>query len=214
MRNTFNKELSCLFGEVADMGRLCTQAIALSVGILTEDNAALADEALEKSDEISRLERSIEGLCMKLILHQQPVASDLRRITSALRIISDMKRIGDQTLDIAEIAANNIGRRNGSEESIRKMAAVVSSMVSDCARAYIKNDPKLCNEVIKRDDEADSWFEKIKSEIAGFIADGGKSGGYYVDLIMIAKYLERIGDHCENISRRISYAITGEYGDR
>ena len=209
MRNTFNMQLERLGDEMVRMGTLCTEVIALSVSILTENDASIAKEVIEMDREIDQLERDIEGLCMKLILHQQPVASDLRRISSALKMISDMERIGDQASDIAEIATYIVGNTDNNENNIKEMAKEASKMVSDCIGSFVENNLERARAVMEYDDVVDNWFVKIKKELIELIASDNTRGEYYIDLLMIAKYLERIGDHATNIAESVEFYLTG-----
>lgn len=211
MRNTFNTQLDTLNAELVRMGTLCERAIAMSVGILTNRDSSDIENVLETDTEIDRLERDIEGLCMKLILHQQPVASDLRKISSALKMISDMERIGDQASDIAEIARYIIGSSADNANNIKEMAKDAVKMVSECVDAFVKNDLAAARRVIEYDDVVDNWFVKIKNELTELISKNNSAGEYYIDLLMIAKYLERIGDHATNISEWVEYSITGKH---
>lgn len=209
MRNSFNTQLDNLNKELVRMGTLCEKAISLSICALTERDESVIEEVFETDNEIDQLERDIESLCMKLILHQQPVASDLRKISSALKMISDMERIGDQASDIAEIARHIMGSTAENEQNIRKMAKDAVKMVSECIEAFVNHDLKAARRVMEYDDVVDGWFVRIKEELTKIISQNNSMGGYCIDLLMIAKYLERIGDHATNISEWVEYSVTG-----
>lgn len=209
MRNSFNAQLENLNRELTRMGMLCERAISLSLSALGERDKSLIEKVFETDAQIDQLERDIEGLCMKLILHQQPVASDLRKISSALKMISDMERIGDQASDIAEIAEEIPPFSKKEENHIRQMATEVVKMVSKCVEAFVRNDLKTARDVMQCDDIVDDWFVKIKTDLIELISINEDNGEFCVDLLMIAKYLERIGDHATNISEWVEYSITG-----
>ena len=209
MRNRYNKQLELLHNELVSMGELCDTAISLAIKALADDDITLIDKVFETDSEIDEMERTIEGLCMKLLLQQQPVASDLREISSALKMISDMERIGDQASDIAEIAKIIIGRKSKGEDDLELMAAESVKMVKDSVRAFVEKDEELANKVIKYDDIVDDWFDRIKAELIMLITGNNDDGEYLIDLLMIAKYLERIGDHATNIAEWVIYSITG-----
>ena len=209
MRSNFEKQLNFLNEELICMGNLCEQVISLSIRILTEDDESLAKLVNEKDKEIDQKERDIEGLCIKLILHQQPVATDLRKISSALKMISDMERIGDQAADIAQIAKYIVGLKENNEDDIKQMAHEAVKMVSGSIESFVKGDLELAHFVQKYDDVVDKWFLKIKKELIKLISQDNSKGEYYIDLLMIAKYLERIADHATNISEWVEYSLTG-----
>ncbi len=209
MRNRFDDMLKSLNIELIRMGALCEEAIS------TATNALLKDESLiEKisaiEDDINAMERKIEGMCMKLLLRQQPVARDLRQISSALKMISDMERIGDQALDIAEIA-KYINKNHGQNVKLEEMAKATMKMVTDSIDSFVKKDLELAHEVMKHDDIVDDLFCDIKKEIIERIGHDNEDGEYLADVLMAAKYLERIGDHSVNIAEWVEYSITGEH---
>lgn len=211
MRNQYNKQLDQLHDEMIHMGNLCEEAVSLAIGALIENDKSLINAVFETDSEIDQMEREIEGLCMKLLLQQQPVASDLRAISSALKMISDMERIGDQASDIAEITKFIIGKTNNSENNIKLMAQDAVKMAIDSVDSYVRKDLELARKVIEYDDVVDNWFIKMKAELIELIKEDNSQGEYYVDLLMIAKYLERIGDHATNIAEWVEYSITGEH---
>lgn len=211
MRNQYNKQLDQLHDEMIHMGNLCEEAVSLAIAALIDNDKKLINTVFETDSEIDQMEREIEGLCMKLLLQQQPVASDLRAISSALKMISDMERIGDQASDIAEITKFIIGKTNNSENNIKLMAQDAVKMVIDSVDSYVRKDLDLARKVIEYDDVVDNWFIKMKAELIELIQKDSSQGEYYVDLLMIAKYLERIGDHATNIAEWVEYSITGEH---
>ncbi|MDP4118919.1 MAG: phosphate signaling complex protein PhoU [Bacillota bacterium] len=211
MRNNFDIQLETLHKNMIHMGNLCVEAISTAISSLSENDKNLIDKVFDTDHEIDQMERDIEALCMKLILHQQPVASDLRKISSALKMISDMERIGDQASDIAEIAQYVVvvEETGNSKEYIKNMAAEAVKMVSESIASFVRNDLELARNVIGYDDTVDRWFYKIKKELVALVSEDNSKGEYYIDLLMIAKYLERIGDHATNISEWVEYSITG-----
>lgn len=211
MRNRFDEQLLQLDNELITMGALCEEAISNAVKYLTTDDDEYKSNAIETDRQIDRKERDIENLCMKLLLMQQPVAKDLRKISSALKMISDMERIGDQASDISEIAhfVNSAGYVN--KIHITDMTAAAIKMVTDSIDSFVKSDENLAQNVIEQDDTVDSLFLKIKSELISGIQSDDKNAEAMIDLLMIAKYLERIGDHAVNIAEWVIYSITGRH---
>lgn len=209
MRNRFDMQLAELNRELIAMGALCEEAIAGCSKYLIENDAGMKENVFEVDRMIDRKEREIEALCMKLLLHQQPVARDLRAISSALKMISDMERIGDQASDIAEIVqyVNNIGIKH--ESHISDMARATISMVTDSVESFVKKDISLAKTVIAHDDIVDSLFDEIKGEIINAFCPAQEDTEALLDLLMVAKYFERIGDHAENIAEWVIYSITG-----
>ncbi len=209
MRNKFDSQLENLNLELITMGALCEDAISASVKGLLDDDDALCEKAVAAEDEINRKERDIETVCMKLLLEQQPVARDLRVISSALKMISDMERIGDQAYDIAEIAKFIKDSNVKSRVHIKDMAAAATKMVTDSVESFVKKDVELARAVVEYDDKVDSLFNCVKDELVQLITDDRANGEFCIDLLMIAKYLERIGDHAVNIAEWVEYSITG-----
>jgi phosphate transport system protein len=193
------------------MGALCEDAISASVKGFLDDDDALCQKAVETEDEINRKERDIESICMKLLLEQQPVARDLRVISSALKMISDMERIGDQAYDIAEIAKFIKNSNVKSKIHIKDMAAAATKMVTDSVESFVKKDVELARSVMVYDDKVDNLFDCVKDELVQLITEDKANGEFCIDLLMIAKYLERIGDHAVNIAEWVEYSITGTH---
>lgn len=212
MRKTFDEQLLLLNNELIKMGALCETAISTAIKSITEDKT-LAKNTFEADSEIDKLERDIEDICLKLLLRQQPVARDLRTISSALKMISDMERIGDQASDIAEMADYVYGHTEPGGVDIRIMASQTIKMVTDSIDSFVNRDLSLAHSVVIYDDIVDKSFSDIKAELIRLIAEGHTDGEYYVDLLMTAKYLERIGDHATNIAEWVEFSITGEHID-
>jgi phosphate transport system protein len=208
MRNSFDKQLEELNNELIIMGALCENVIAMAAKALIDGDVKLAKSVVESDYEIDQCERKIETLCMKLLLQQQPVAKDLRTISSALKMITDMERIGDQSADIAEIVT--MANITASDETlhISDMARAVIKMVTESIDAFVKKDTALAKSVIEYDDVVDNLFNKVKTALAIRFKSGGEME-YALDLLMIAKYFERIGDHATNIAEWVLYSVTG-----
>ena len=211
MRNKFDHQLEKLNLELITMGALCEDEISASVKGLLDDNDELCQQAVSTEEEINRKERDIESICMKLLLEQQPVARDLRVISSALKMISDMERIGDQAYDIAEIAKFIKNSNVKSRVHIKEMAAAAIKMVTDSVDSFVKKDIELARAVMDYDDKVDNLFNCIKDELVQLISEDRANGEFCIDLLMIAKYLERIGDHAVNIAEWVEYSITGTH---
>ncbi len=212
MRNFFDKQLAILHESLIEMGNKCEDAIKMAVNSLFDENPDMK-ESLERISEtekdINEMERDIENMCMKLLLKQQPVAGDLRMVSSALRMISDMERIGDQSLDIVEISDYVRGKEISGKIHLQAMATAVTKMVNDSITAFVKKDLELARYVMSYDDIVDDFFDKIKKELIELLSKGDKNGEVFIDLLMIAKYLERIGDHATNIAESVEFYLTG-----
>ena len=211
MRNHFDQQLSKLHEDLIIMGNLCETAISAAVDAVTKGDGEMARRAMEDDSKIDEMERSIEHLCLKLLLQQQPVARDLRTISSALKMISDMERIGDQATDIAEIAQFIQGMHEQTNATLHTMASAATSMVREAVDSFVRRDMELARKVIADDDLVDSLFTDTKEQLIGFIAQDPSKGEYYLDLLMIAKYLERIADHATNIAEWVMFSITGRH---
>ena len=208
MRNRFDTQLELLNKELIEMGALCEELIRLSQKALLEDKDYI-ETARSKEMEVDRMESDIESLCMKLLLKQQPVAKDLRSVSSALKMISDMERIGDQSLDIIEIVEYVKKCDRESKQYIEEMSNAAGKMVSDSVEAFVRKDEQLAKDVIASDDKVDSLFDIMKKRLIETISKEQANGEMYIDLIMIAKYYERIGDHATNIAEWVLYYLTG-----
>lgn len=211
-KNRFELQLDELNVEMIKMGALCEEAITYAMRVFLNHEVAALQIVREKEQKIDRKEQEIESLSMRLLLKQQPVAKDLRLISSALRIISDMERIGDQALDIAELSARTEHREGGSKLHIRDMATETIKMVTKSIDAFVKKDLVLVQEVKDYDDVLDGLFAKVKDELIDVIGDNKLDGEFCLNILMIAKYLERIGDHATNIAEWVEYSISGTHG--
>ncbi len=209
MRNRFDEQLARLGQELTEMGAKCENAIATATKALFDGDAQMAQDAIAAEIEIDRMENSIETLCMRLLLQQQPVAKDLRLISAALKMITDMERIGDQAADIAEIASMQNIRPSGDIAHIDDMARSTIKMVTDSVESFVKKDLDMARAVIEYDDVVDNLFDQVKVEIVELLKKDRQSSEYALDLLMIAKYFERIGDHATNIAEWVEYSITG-----
>ena len=214
MRNKFDKQLLQLNTELVTMGALCEEAIQNAVKYLTDNVESSKDACLNADRQIDKKERDIETLCIKLILQQQPVAKDLRVVSAALKMISDMERIGDQASDIVEIAPYVAKKGTIGETHIREMAETTTKMVSESIDSFVKMNLDIASLVIEHDNVVDGLFDKVKRELIKSIAEGQSDAEELLDLFMIAKYLERIGDHAENIAEWVIYSVTGEHRKR
>ena len=213
MRNRFDEQLNTLNKELVIMGALCEKAISCAVKYLTDGDEAMRADCIEADSQIDRKERDIETLCMKLLLHQQPVAKDLRVVSSALKMISDMERIGDQASDIAEISPYITKSSIKNKTHIAQMAEATIKMVTDSVDSFVNNDIQLARSAIACDDTVDDLFDEVKSELIKAISEGSDNAEALIDLLMIAKYFERIGDHAENIAEWVIYSITGKHAE-
>ena len=209
MRSRFDEQLAQLHRELIEMGALCERVIALASRALTTGDKSLAQQVPPLDRDIDRKERDIENLCLRLLLHQQPVAGDLRRISAALKMITDMERIGDQAEDIAEIIQFLAGRSAENDDLLREMARSTIHMVTESVDAYVQRDTMLAETVIAEDDVVDNAFDEVKRRLIDKIAAHPEDGEYALDLLMIAKYFERIGDHATNIAEWVIFSVTG-----
>ena len=212
MRNRFDEQLHTLNHELLEMGGLIERAIRNATDALENQDVEAALQAIATEKEVNQAERDIEALCLKLLLQQQPVAKDLRFISSALKMITDMERIGDQATDIAELVVFL-----SKEPYIKplnhlpQMAEKAIRMVTGALDAYVRKDMALAQEIMGMDDEIDGLFATVKDELITLIRNDAAAGSQAVDLLMIAKYYERIGDHAQNIAEWVEYALTGRH---
>lgn len=211
MRIQFDQQMEHLHVELIRMGSLCEEGIALSAKALQEKNPAILQRISAVEVEIDDKEREIEDFCMRLILQQQPVARDLRFISAAMKMISDMERIGDQAADIADLAPYIVENNSQSKVHIGDMALATVKMVTDSVEAFVKTDMELAERVIAADDEVDGLFDKIKEELMRLIYDREIDAKASMDLLMAAKYFERIGDHAVNIAEWVEFSINGQH---
>ena len=211
MRMNFDRQLDHLNIELIKMGSLCEEAIGKTGIILTQNDMTLIEQVFELEEQIDRKHREIENLCMKLIMQQQPVAGDFRIISSTFKMISDLERIGDQASDIAEILGYIGGKTSAVSAVIADMARACIKMLTDSIDSFVKRDADTAKKVMDYDDVVDDLFTKAKIEITEMIRNEPENGELCIDLLMIAKYFERIGDHTTNIAEWVQYAVTGKY---
>lgn len=217
MRNRFDEQLEILHAELIEMGTLCEQVISKTYHVILEEDLEAAKEIQDQDSMIDQKERDIERLCFKLLLQQQPVARDLRKISAALKMITDMERIGDQAADITEIVET--GKLSGekstrfkvSKAKLGEMAEATIHMVTNSIDAYVKQDLKIAQDVIDYDDVVDDLFVHIRAQLIEEINGDVLSKEQALDLLMIAKYYERLGDHATNIAEWVEFSITGEH---
>ena len=213
MRDFFQEQLHQLNQEMIRMGAACEEIIELASRSLTDYSADLAKSVSAVGAQIDESERTIETICMKLLLRQQPVARDLRVISAAMKMITDMERIGDQAEDIVEIVPHLTAYPDAKFPKIREMAKAAQSMVTEAVDAYVKQDLEMARKVMAHDDVVDTYFTQVKSALIDVIASHPSEGEYALDLLMIAKYFERIGDHCTNIAEWVEFSVTGIHKD-
>ena len=212
MRNRFDKQLDQLNNELIEMGSLIEQAIAMAINALVNKDIVKAQQAIAFDEEINRQEKEIESLCLKLLLQQQPVAKDLRLISAALKMITDMERIGDHASDISEITISMANSPHIKKfDHIQEMAKETTVMVVNSIDAFVKKDIELANNVIQQDDVVDDLFVEIKQELIEMIKENPEYAEQATDLIMIGKYFERIGDHATNIAEWVIFSIVGKH---
>ena len=213
MRDFFREQLNKLNQELTHMGAACEEIIALADEALTGWNEDLAKKVTMVGTQIDESYRTIEDICLKLLLRQQPVARDLRQISAAMKMITDMERIGDQSEDIVDLIPKMERRADEKYPKIREMAKAAQQMVTEAGDAYVKQDLELAKKVMAHDDVVDDYFNRVKKGIIGIIADNPNEGEYALDMLMIAKYFERIGDHCTNIAEWVEFSVTGVHKD-
>lgn len=212
MRNRFDKQLEQLNNELIEMGSLIERAIEIAVSGLVTQDATKAEDAIAFDEEIDHQEREIESLCMKLLLQQQPVARDLRLISSALKMITDMERIGDHAADISEMTVLMADTPYITNPvHIQGMAKETTDMVIKSINAFVNKDINLARAVIRQDDVVDDLFMQVKQELIRLIKENSDNGEQATDMLMVAKYFERIGDHATNIAEWVIYSITGQH---
>lgn len=210
MRAVFDEQLQALEREMVEMGSLCENAIALSTKALSEGDGALARSVGDLSVRINEKERQIEGMCMKIYLRQQPVASDLRTVSAALKMVTDLERIGDNSGDIAEIVAGTPAVSALDAEDVEDLARAVIRMVTGSLDAFVTKSVTAAREVAAYDDIVDGCFSRVKQRLFRALRAGEPAGEQALDLLMVAKYLERIGDHAANVAKWVVFSVTGE----
>ena len=211
MRTLFDEQLNLLHTFMVSMGTLCEDAIAMAAKALEEKDTALAEKVPALAGQIDRKEREIETLCMRLLLTQQPVASDLRVISAALKMVTDLERIGNQSADIAEIVQTRASLMSVRSDTVHDMALAVIKMVNDSIDAFLRADVEEAGAVIRYDDVVDRCFDTVKSELIDRLKSDASCREDVVDILMIAKYLERIGDHAVNVAKWALFSLTGEW---
>ena len=213
MRDFFQEQLKELNRELVKIGADCEEIIALASDSLTGWNDELAKNVSVIGARIDEGYRTVENICLKLLLRQQPVAKDLRVISAAMKMITDMERIGDQAEDIVDLIPKMERRADEKYPKIREMAKAAQQMVTEAVDAYVRQDLQLAHAVMQHDDIVDDYFSRVKAGIIGIIAENPTEGEYALDLLMIAKYFERIGDHCTNIAEWVEFSVTGVHRD-
>lgn len=215
MREKYMRQLELLSKLLTEMGQMVEKSIEKAIRALISQDEELAKEAIRYDEEIDDKEKEIQSLCLKLLLCQQPVAKDLRFISAALKMITDLERIGDQAADISELAVELSNQEYIKNlEHIKQMAVETTDMVIKSINAYVASDEKAAKDVIEHDDVVDELFVTVKNELIALINEDVKNGGQAADLLMIAKYFERIGDHATNIAEWVIFSVTGEiYGE-
>ena len=211
MREYYTAQLETLNTNMIQMGALCEDAISAAIQSLLEDDRTIAKKVADTELEIDQMERDIERQCMRLLLMQQPVATDLRVVSSALRMIAYLERIGDQAFDIADITKSGSFQGFSGKVHIKEMAKAAIHMVTDSVDSYVKQDVQLAKRVTEEDDVVDELFLKVRRELAKLIHTDQNASEQALDLLMIAKYLERIGDHAVNVSEWMIYSVTGKH---
>lgn len=211
MRREFESELNKLNENLISMAEMAANAISKSVAALLDKDAEQAQAVIENDAVINGMERTIEDQCIRLMLAEQPVASDLRLVNTALKMITDLERIGDQASDISALTIQMLknGYKRKELGSIRAMSKKATEMTQSSIQAYVDGDSALAAEVIDMDDEVDHYFDIVKEEIIEDVRNKKQDANITIDLLMIAKYLERIGDHAQNIAEWVNYSITG-----
>lgn len=228
MRNRFDRRLSEISDELVVMGAQCEDAVSYSMRAFFDRDLDMASKALETEKKIDQKEKDIETLCMRILLQEQPVASDLRKVSSALKMISDMERIGDQAEDISEIVFHMEDSKEKLDDidigPMEDMWKASLTMVTESVNAFVEGDIELAKKVIKADDEVDDFFKQIRKQLIAQLAvsredevigsaDEKGMGEVCFDIFMIAKYLERVGDHATNIAEWVIYGLTGKHPD-
>lgn len=212
MRNRFDQELTALHDLLIEMGTLSQKSIETAKDALLQQDRQLARQVYEYEREVDEKEKEVERRCLKLLLQQQPVASDLRVISTALKIITDLERISDQSCDIAELADRMADQPYIKQlVDIPKMAEAVIKMVKESIDAFVTSDIDLAQRVVAQDDVVDDLFNQVKNDLIALIRKDANNGEQAVDLLMVAKYLERIGDHATNVAEWVVFSITGEH---
>ena len=208
MRSKFDEQLQVLNREMIEMGQKIVKSIARSIEALTDKNVDLAQRIMESDIEIDRYQKKIEGICFDLLIQQQPVARDLRTVTAAMKMVTDMERIGDHAADIAEMTIlMGENSRIDQYSHIKKMSSETMLMLNHSIEAYVEKNIEKAKEVIEHDDVVDELFSEAKKDIISLILNNPKEGEEATDLLMVAKYFERIGDHATNIAEWVIFSL-------
>lgn len=211
MRSRFDEQLATLHRELTQMGAMCEEIIAYASKALSTGETGWQEKISHLAEEIGQMESTVESLCLKLLLQQQPVAKDLRQVSAALKMVTDMERIGTQAGDIGEIISF-LERTPGQDcQYIHAMAEATIQMVTESIDAFVKQDMAIAATAVGHDDVVDDYFLRVKSSLIQMIAAQPEEGEYALDLLMIAKYFERIGDHAVNIAQWVMFSITGTH---
>ena len=210
MRSYFDKQLELLNNEMLNMSDMCEDAISQAISALLNGDRMKAAGLKKSIDQINQQERYIENICVKLLMQQQPVARDLRTISAAMKMVTDMDRIAIQSGDIADIIAVGNIKPSAETESLKQMADAVRKMVTMSIEAFVNKDISSAKEVLAFDDVVDEYFDNIKKELIEKLKNNQANGELILDLLMIDKYLERIGDHAVNIGKWVIFSINGE----
>ena len=208
MRSRFDEQLRELNKEMIDMGRMIVQSIAMAIEALTDKDDILAKRIMERDDQVDHAQKKIENICFNLLIQQQPVARDLRTVTAAMKMVTDMERIGDHAADISEMTIL-MGKESPIDkfQHINKMATETVIMLNHSIEAYVERDKEKAKEVIEHDDVVDQLFDEVKKDIINLIQKGSGDAEDALDLLMVAKYFERIGDHATNIAEWVIYSL-------
>ena len=211
MKNRFDEQVDILNAQMIEMGAMIETTIEAACDALQNEDLAKARTIIEADSQVDRKEREIESLCLRMLLTRQPVAHDLRVVSSALKMITDMERIGDHAADISEIVTMMDYSAALKPEHFGAMSRAAIEMVHRAIDAYVRGDVELARDVIASDDTVDELFTDVKRELIELLAKDATRGGEALDVLMIAKYFERIGDHATNIAEWVEYSVTGLY---
>ncbi len=211
VRNRFDQQLENLNTALVTMGALCEDAVTFAGKALFDKDMEMAAHAEEAEGQIDQMEKDIESMCMRLLLQQHPVARDLRVISSALKMISDMERIGDQAADMAELAKYLMDGAIPNVHHLKAMSDYAAGMVTRSITSFVEQDLDMARQVILDDDVVDEYFAEVRKDLIAAISEGTMDGQFLLDVLMVAKYIERVGDHATNIAEWVVYSITGAH---
>ena len=211
MRDLYNEQLEQLDQKLVQMGTMCQESISLAFQCMTDENGVPEDRVATMDDGIDRIEGDIESMCLRLLLKQQPVATDFRKVSSALKMITDLERIGDQAFVIAEISGYLRGRLDSEADFLFTMLEHAQKMLSESIDDFVKADRELAHQVIESDQVLDDLLDRVMRMLIDKIAQGNVDGEYALDVLMVAKCLERIGDHAANVAEWVEFSIDGTH---